>query len=156
MKRRSFLKYSSLISTPILIGGIPINSIARNGLNATFEEDSDRILVLIQLNGGNDGLSTLFPMDSYDVLANVRSNIMIPENKLLPIDNNISLHPNLQNIKSMYEDGKINFVQNVGYPEQNRSPFRSSDIWHTGSESNEYLSTGWLGRYFDSQFHYDQ
>lgn len=152
MKRRSFLKYSSILSTPIIIGGIPIASIARNSMANLINNESDRVLVLIQLNGGNDGLSTLFPLDSYDNLANARTNIIIPENKLLPLGNNLALHPKMNDLKSLYDNAKINIIQNVGYPEQNRSHFRSSDIWHTGSEANQFLNSGWLGRFLDTQY----
>ena len=152
MKRRSFLKYSSLLSTPLIIGGIPVSSVARNSMAGMFNDESDRILVLIQLNGGNDGLSTILPMNSYDVLSNVRSNIIVPESSLLNIDNDLALHPSLTGMKSLYDDGKINIIQNVGYPEQNRSHFRSSDIWHSGSSATEFQTTGWLGRYMDSKY----
>ncbi len=152
MKRRSFLKYSSLLSTPLILGGIPISSVARNSMAGLINDESDRVLVLIQLNGGNDGLATLFPMDAYDTLANVRPNIIIPESSLLPIEDTVSLHPSMGKVKEMYDDAKISVIQNVGYPEQNRSHFRSSDIWHSGSASNEFLTTGWLGRYMDGQY----
>lgn len=152
MKRRSFLKYSSLISAPLMIGGIPVASFARSATFNLVNEDSDKVLVLLQLNGGNDGLSTLFPMDSYDALANVRSNIIIPEDKLLPIDHNLSMHPSMIDLKDLYENAKVNIIQNVGYPQQNRSHFRSSDIWHSGSSSNQFLDTGWVGRFLDSKF----
>lgn len=152
MKRRSFLKYSSLISTPLILGGIPVASVARNGMAGMFNNESDRVLVLIQLNGGNDGLSTVFPLNSYDVLANVRPNIIVPESNLLGIESDLALHPSMTGVKSLYDNGKINIIQNVGYPEQNRSHFRSSDIWHSGSAATEFESTGWLGRYFDAQY----
>lgn len=152
MKRRSFIKYSSLLSTPIIVGGIPVSSIARSAMTGFLDEESDRVLVLIQLNGGNDGLATLIPIDQQDILSNVRSNIVIPESSILGIEDNLGLHPNMGGIKSLYEDGKVNMIQSVGYPDQNRSHFRSSDIWHSGSNSNEYLNTGWLGRYLDSQY----
>ena len=152
MKRRSFIKYSSLFSTPLILGGIPVTSIARNGLVNLVNEDSDKVLVLIQLNGGNDGLDTLFPLNSYDVLANVRSNIIVPQNKLLKLGNNLAIHPSMPGIKSLYDDAQLNIIQSVGYPQQNRSHFRSSDIWHSGSATNEFSTNGWLGRYLDSNY----
>ncbi len=152
MKRRSFIKYSSLFSVPVLVGGIPISSVARNAGTAMFNEDSDRVLILIQLNGGNDGLSTLFPMESYDALANVRSNIIVPENELLSLESSLQLHPSLTGFKNLYDNAQMNIIQSVGYPQQNRSHFRSTDIWNSGSASNQFESTGWMGRYLDSQF----
>lgn len=149
MKRRSFLKYSSLFSTPLLVGGLPVSSIARNSLASFINEDNDKVLILIQLNGGNDGLATLVPMNSYDVLANVRSNIIVPENQLVTLDSDLALHPSFGDMKALYDDAKLNIIQNVGYPEQNRSHFRSTDIWHSGSGSNEFETSGWLGRHFE-------
>ncbi len=140
------------MSTPFIVGGIPVASIARNSMLNLVNEESDRVLVLIQLNGGNDGLSMLTPLNSYDALANVRSNIILPQNKLLGIDNNLALHTEMTGMKSMYDDAKVNVIQNVGYPEQNRSHFRSTDIWNSGSSANEFLQTGWIGRYLDTQF----
>lgn len=152
MKRRSFIKYTSLFSAPLMIGGFPISSIARSASAGMVNEESDRILILVQLNGGNDGLSMLTPLDQYDALANLRSNILVPQSKLLAIGNNLSFHPSMIGIRQLYDDAKIKIIQSVGYPEQNRSHFRSLDIWHAGSDANQYLNTGWLGRYLDSQY----
>lgn len=152
MKRRSFLKYSSLFSTPLLIGGIPVASVARSALSGMINEESDRVLILVQLNGGNDGLSTIVPIDQYDVLANLRSNIIVPENNLLNIGDKNALHPSMIGMKDLYDNGKMTIIQNVGYPEQNRSHFRSLDIWHTGSAADEYYTTGWIGRYLDELY----
>ncbi|WP_235297934.1 DUF1501 domain-containing protein [Portibacter marinus] len=152
MKRRSFIKYSSLLSTPLLVGGIPISSIARSARSAGIGEESDRVLVLVQLNGGNDGLATIFPMNSYDALANVRSNIIVPEGDLLDFESTLKWHPSLSGFKSLYENAQMNIIQNVGYPQQNRSHFRSTDIWNTGSSFDEFKQTGWLGRYLDAQY----
>lgn len=112
--------------------------------------DTDRVLVIIQLNGGNDGLNTFIPLDQYDRLMGVRANIMIPQNQLLTVENTMAFHPAMSSLKQIYEEGKMTLVQSVGYPNQNRSHFRSKDIWTSGSEANEFISTGWLGRYFDS------
>ena len=110
-------------------------------------DESDRVLVLIQMNGGNDGLNTFLPMNQYDKLANVRRNIIIPENQLIK-DQQYGFHPSLAPIKSIYDKGKMGILQSVGYPNQNRSHFRSTDIWTTASAAEEVITTGWLGRYF--------
>jgi uncharacterized protein (DUF1501 family) len=93
----------------------------------------------------------LVPIDRYEQLRTVRENIIIPENKLLPFTDTIGLHPALSGIKSLYEEAQLSIVQSVGYPNQNRSHFRSKDIWMTASDADEFISTGWLGRYFDTQ-----
>lgn len=110
------------------------------------------MLVLIQLNGGNDGLNTIIPLDKYDILGNVRSNIIIPENQLLNVDQNMAFHPVMDGIRAVYDDAKMTIIQDVAYPNQNRSHFRSTDIWNTGSPAEEFWTTGWLGRYFENRY----
>ncbi len=152
MKRRSFIKAGSALSLPFFLNGIPIRSMAMPSAFAGMNGDTDRILILIQLNGGNDGLNTLIPLDAYDNLANLRSNIILPENSLIPITGDNALHPNMTGIADLFNNAKLNIVQSVGYPNQNRSHFRSTDIWSTGSSADEYLSTGWIGRYLENRF----
>ena len=151
MKRRKFIRNTTLLSVPGLLSGFPVAALGRSSLSQFIDEDSDRVLVLIQLNGGNDGLATIIPTDQQDNLAFVRPNIYIPQNKILNITDTIGLHPSMQGVKSLYEDAKIKIIRDVGYPDGNRSHFRSKDIWHSGSNSNEYLSTGWMGRYFENR-----
>ena len=107
---------------------------------------------MIPLNGGNDGLATIIPRDQQEGLVAVRGNIVIPESSILPLTDTVGLHPAMTGIKQVFNDGKLNIIQGVGYPNQNRSHFRSSDIWHTGSSATEFLTTGWVGRYLDSQY----
>jgi len=152
MKRRSFIKASTIISTPLLIGGIPVSSISKSTLSNFIDDNDDRVLVLIQLNGGNDGLATIIPRDQQQGLMAVRGNIAIPESVIIPLTDIVGLHPAMTGMKQVYDDGKLNIIQSVGYPNQNRSHFRSSDIWHTASEATEFLPTGWIGRYLDSQY----
>jgi len=152
MKRRTFLKGSSAIAIPGMIGGLPVAALANHRLSSIINGDSDRVLVLVQLIGGNDGLSTLIPIDQLDNLAQVRSNMIIPESQILNLSDDIGFHPVMDGFKNLYEDGKMNIVQSVSYPDQDRSHFRSSDIWNTGSASDEFLNTGWVGRYLDNKF----
>ncbi len=152
MKRRKFLKATSAtaMSVPLMLNGLNVSALSSSRLSRMLNIENDKVLVLIQLNGGNDGLNTFIPLDQYDKLANARGNIIVPENELLSLTDEIGLHPNLSGMKSLYEDARLNIIQSVGYPNQNRSHFRSTDIWTTGSSAGEYLRTGWLGRYFDS------
>lgn len=152
MKRRSFLQKSALASTPLLLGGVPVSALSDKSFLNLLNGDSDRVLVLIQLNGGNDGLNTIIPRDQMDGLAAVRSNILIPEDQFLNITDAVALHPSLTGLEEVYNEGKANIIQSVGYPNQNRSHFRSLDIWHSASDADEFLDTGWLGRYLDTQF----
>jgi uncharacterized protein (DUF1501 family) len=114
---------------------------------------NDRILVLIQLNGGNDGLNTFVPLDQMSALHRVRPQVILPERSLLQLEpaSTIGLHPRLTGVQQLFEEGKMTLVQSVGYPDQNRSHFRSTDIWSTASPSEVYYSTGWAGRYLEAR-----
>jgi uncharacterized protein (DUF1501 family) len=151
MKRRDFLKNTAAVSLPIFLNGLGVQAYGRNSLFNFFNGDSDRVLVLIQLNGGNDGLNTIIPLDQYDKLANARANVLIPSNKIIGVDNVTGFHPAMTGLKGVYDDARMGIVQSVGYPNQNRSHFRSTDIWTSGSPAEETWNTGWLGRYFDHE-----
>lgn len=151
MKRRDFLRASSTISLPVLVNGFGLKAVGRTALTGSLEQ-SDKVLVLIQMNGGNDGLNTVIPLDQYDQLANVRSNIVIPEQNVLGLTDSLGFHPAMSGLKEVYEQGKLSIIQGVAYPNQNRSHFRSTDIWTSGSAAEDFKDTGWLGNYFDTQF----
>lgn len=149
MKRRDFLKTSTAAGLPLLLNGFGVKALARNSLFSAFNGDSDKVLVIIQLNGGNDGLNTILPLDQYSKLANARSNILIPESSALLLTPETGLHPVMSGLKGVYDNARMAIVQGVGYPNQNRSHFRSTDIWTSGSPAEQTWNTGWLGRYFD-------
>jgi uncharacterized protein (DUF1501 family) len=109
----------------------------------------DRVLVLINLNGGNDGLNTLVPVDDARYY-NARPSIAIAKSEALGIATGLGLHPSMGPVRALYDQGECAIVQSVGYPNQDRSHFRSTDIWHTASDAAEILYTGWLGRYLES------
>lgn len=150
LNRRDFIKLSTIASAglPITLSGFPLFA-SEKPKEYNFLENNENILILIQLQGGNDGLSTIFNKNQYSNLQSVRSNIIIPENELLAIDDVNSFHPSMMGMKNLYDQENIGIIQNVGYPNQNRSHFRSSDIWNSASDSEEYVSTGWLGRFFN-------
>ena len=152
MKRRSFIQAASLLSAPLLLNGIPVSAVSRAAFLNELIEENDRVLVLIQLLGGNDGLNTIIPLDQYDRLANVRSNIILPQSEILPLtgSDTVGFHPGMDKLRKMYDEGKMTVMHDVGYPGQNRSHFRSTDIWTTGSPADEFWRTGWLGRYFQT------
>lgn len=148
MKRRTFIKRSSAVTIPVMLGKVNVAAL-KNPFFQLMNKEDDRVLVLIQMSGGNDGLNMIIPRDQYDNLSQVRSNILIPENKILPISDTVGLHPEMKGIQTIHETGKLNIIQSVAYPNQNRSHFRSTDIWHSGSNAQEIWTTGWLGRYFN-------
>lgn len=150
MKRRQFIQSSIAASIPMMLNGFQVAAFPKSLALGSLNENSDRVLVLVQMNGGNDGLSTFIPIDQYANLMVHRPNILIPENSILPFDGVVGVHPSLTGVKTLYEQSKLGVIQSVGYPNQNRSHFRSMDIWTTGSDADEYLNDGWMGRYFDA------
>ena len=152
MKRRNFLKTATALSAPVFLNGLPVAAMTNSSLFPIINSaPNDRVLVIIQLAGGNDGLNMLVPLDQYDKLMAVRENIMIPQNQLLSLSDTIGLHPAMTDLKNLYDNGNLSIVQSVGYPNQNRSHFRSTDIWTSASDAEELITTGWLGRYLAPQ-----
>ncbi|MEO6314265.1 MAG: DUF1501 domain-containing protein [Chitinophagaceae bacterium] len=157
MKRRNFLKTAPVLTLPLLIKGFPVEAMNTNPLLQLLGEQSlnnGRVLVLVQLNGGNDGLNTVIPLDKYAELTNARANILLPSNQVLKLNNSVTtgLHTSMVEMQEMYNNGLMNIVQGVSYPNPNFSHFRATDIWLTGAASNQYLTTGWLGRTIDQQY----
>lgn len=156
MKRRTFLKQgSSAAMVPFVWGGFRMEALAQHHLmNGILANCEDRVLVLVQMNGGNDGLNTLLPLDQYTNLAAARPDLLIPANKALNFDSALSLglHPAMPEINSMYQANQLGVLQSVGYPEPNFSHFRSTDIWTSASPSDVNWTTGWMGRYLDTIF----
>ena len=144
MLRRHFLANAAAL--PLAFNALPRDLGSLRALTALGSDPEDRVLVLLQLAGGNDGLNTLIPLDQYDTLKNLRPNILLPADKLVGIGGDRALHPSFAPMAELYDAGELAIVQDVSYPEQNRSHFRSQDIWHTGSAADEVLGTGWLGR----------
>jgi uncharacterized protein (DUF1501 family) len=108
-----------------------------------------KILIVLQLSGGNDGLNTVIPYAD-DAYHRVRPQLGYAPDAVLKIDSYLGLHPNLAPLKKLYDQGLMSIVQGVGYPNPNRSHFRSMDIWHTAQPDKDIVTTGWLGRYFDN------
>ena len=102
------------------------------------------VLVVLQLSGGNDALNTVIPY-SDPLYYDNRPNVRIPEDQVLPLNDEIGLHPTMGPIKALYDEGKVAIIQGIGYPNPNRSHFRSMDIWHT-CEPDKVGDEGWLGR----------
>jgi uncharacterized protein (DUF1501 family) len=149
--RRGFIKSVALTSLPLVLGKFPLYATS-SPKNSTFDENNDKILVLIQLQGGNDGLSTIYHAAQYRNLQAVRGNIIVPENSIINFHNEYGFHPSMQGIKDVWDMDCLGIVQNVGYPNQNRSHFRSTDIWNTASSAEEFEKTGWIGRFYDLDY----
>jgi uncharacterized protein (DUF1501 family) len=157
MNRRDFLhKASHTLAVSGLIGAIPFRPHLHHGLTSLMNltTDTDHVVVLIFLNGGNDGLNTVVPVDQYSLMHSLRSHVVLPESKLLTLTatDKVKLHPELTYFRDLYDEGKLKIIQNVGYPEQNFSHFRSTDIWMSGSNANEVVNSGWAGRYLDVEY----
>jgi uncharacterized protein (DUF1501 family) len=107
------------------------------------------ILVVLQLAGGNDGLNAVVPFAD-DAYYRARPTINIPKEKVLTLDNYGGFNPRMAPLKALYDQGRLALIQGVGYPNPNRSHFRSTEIWQTASDADRFIKTGWLGRYFDN------
>ncbi len=158
MKRREFLGRSAAVTLPALISGYAVKALDANSplVQALMGggPETDHVLVLIQLSGGNDGLNMVIPVSTYNLYNAARSNIAIPENSILRLNGyaNTGLHPSMTGLQSLYNDTKLKIIQAVGYPQPNFSHFRATDIWMTASNSNQEVYTGWAGRYLNYEY----
>ncbi|MDH4090124.1 MAG: DUF1501 domain-containing protein [Cyclobacteriaceae bacterium] len=163
--RRDFLKKLPLaMSIPFTIGGIPLRVLAENSSwsRMAAASNNDRVLIILQMHGGNDGLNCLIPVERYDEYYSRRANIAIPAKnsvrKYIPLDSTITsdaqvgLHPDMQAMKGLYDIGRLTVVQGVSYKNNNGSHFRGRDIWFMGGSADEYLQSGWVGRYLQGEF----
>jgi len=141
MNRREFLQQTGLVSSAMLMPNF-LSALAHPAAN------SARRLIIIQLSGGNDGLNTVIPYQN-DLYYQNRPKLAISKQNLLPVHTEFGLHSSLVDFAKFYEQGELAIINGVGYPNPNRSHFRSMDIWHTASDSNQHLQTGWVGRLLD-------
>ncbi|MBV6440525.1 MAG: DUF1501 domain-containing protein [Haliscomenobacteraceae bacterium CHB4] len=145
IQRRDFIKTGSLATASLLLpkflkafetpGSLP---------------QKGKTLVVLQFSGGNDGLNTVVPVRN-DIYYKERPRLAIKREEALPLSTEAGLNPALPGLKYLYDSGDLAILNSVGYPNPDRSHFRSMDIWHSASPSNEYWQTGWLGRYLDAQ-----
>ncbi len=152
--RRNFLSTLGITGgMGMVLGQMPVQASQMTPLGAgLLNADSDRSLVLIQLNGGNDGLNTLVPLYDYDYYRSLRPRIALNQNNLINLTDDFALPNTMQDIMSLWNEGAMKVIHNVGYPNPNLSHFRGSDIWTSGSNSDEILSSGWLGRWLDNEY----
>lgn len=153
MKRRDFLhdiSHAAALGTLLPTFGFGLQSNSYSLFSNTY--DLGKILVLIRLNGGNDGLNTVIPLDQFSNLNKVRPHVIMPENKLVQLGkSDLALHPSLADLKIFSDEKRMKIIQNVGYEVPDFSHFRSMDIWQSASDYDQFLSSGWLGRYIENE-----
>jgi uncharacterized protein (DUF1501 family) len=148
--RREFLGLSSKGIGLLAFSQYAPQFLVQATLAATPAPEQDRsILVIVQLAGGNDGLNTLIPFEDAEYYR-LRPTIGITKDKVLATGDTTGLHPAMTGLHRLYGEGKLAIVQNVGYPNPNRSHFRSTEIWETASASDEFAASGWVGRFLDN------
>ena len=149
MKRRDFLhNLAHVAAVPMIYNSMGFTNLEFQEL--LYNSNSTKKLILIRLDGGNDGLNTLIPMDQYSSLTRARPHVILPENKIIDLGRyDLGLHPELTRFKSLFDEDRMKIIQNVGYSTPNFSHFRSMDIWQTASDSDQYLNSGWIGRYLE-------
>lgn len=145
IKRRDFIQLGSLATAslmlPKFLKALELPKMVPAG---------NKIVVVIQFSGGNDGLNTVIPVRN-DIYYSARPKLGIAKEAALSLTDEVGLNPALIGLKELYDDGSLGILNSIGYPNPDRSHFRSMDIWQTASNSNEYITTGWIGRYLDAQ-----
>lgn len=148
--RREFLNLSTKGIGLLAFSQFAPQFLVQSTLAASPAPEKDRsILVLVQLAGGNDGLNTVVPFEDENYYR-LRPTLALPKDKLLRVSDTAGLHPGCTGMHELVQEGKLAVIQNVGYPNPNRSHFRSTEIWETASNSDEFAATGWVGRFLDN------
>lgn len=144
-KRKEFLQLGSLATASVLMPQF------LKAFEKTHTVPSgNKVMVVLQFSGGNDGLNTIIPIRN-DIYYRERPRLGIKREKALQLTDEAGINPALPFFKELFDEGSLGIMNNVGYPNPDRSHFRSMDIWQSASGSNEYVTTGWLGRYLDAQ-----
>ncbi|MEO6037707.1 MAG: DUF1501 domain-containing protein, partial [Saprospiraceae bacterium] len=151
--RRDFLTASGLMSAGgLFLGNLPLRAFQPTPLMAALANGSnDHILVLIRLSGGNDGLNTVIERGN-NYYYNLRPTIAVPENNLWGLSNQYGMPLSTNALQPLWDEGMMQVIFNVGYPEPNYSHFRSYDIVASGSSADVMLNTGWMGRFLDNEY----
>lgn len=133
-------------SASLLTFGATVPEVLCEAATLSMEQ---RILVVVEMAGGNDGLNTVVPLRD-ELYRNARPNLAISSTDVLAVNDDLGLHPSMRGMADLLEDGKLSIVQGVGYENPNRSHFESMDIWHTCQRKSELRQNGWLGRYLEA------
>ena len=145
IKRKEFIQLGSLATASMMLP-----KFLKAFESGTVVPPGNKVTVVLQLSGGCDGLNQVIPIRN-DIYFRSRPRLAVTKDKALNLTDEVGIHPALSGLKELYDDGSMGILHNVGYPNPDRSHFRSMDIWHTGSQSNDYWTTGWVGRYLDAQ-----
>jgi uncharacterized protein (DUF1501 family) len=135
--------------TFVSLGGTVPALFAQAAAESARADQTDHVLVAVELTGGNDGLNTLIPFDDARYYRNRRT-LGIPKPEVLKLSDQVGLHPKMTAMAELFKAGRVAIVQGAGYPEPDRSHFRSMEIWHTASVDKAPMTSGWLGRYLDA------
>jgi uncharacterized protein (DUF1501 family) len=165
MRRRNFIsKLGFAAGAPIAFQGVPLKLFSQENQlqRLASQSTNDRVLVILQMHGGNDGLNTFVPLSNYNEYYFRRSNIALPyqsgNRTLIPLDSTvqdsdrIGLHPDMQGFKDLYDRGRAAVIQGVSYENNNGSHFRGRDIWFMGGDADDYFSSGWVGRFLNQEY----
>jgi uncharacterized protein (DUF1501 family) len=154
--RRQFLRTSALGAAaswtlPVFLEKtfFALNAMAADSLTQTVTGKDGTILVVLQMAGGNDGLNMVVPFAD-DVYHKARPKLGLSADKILKLNDYAGLNGKMTGLKALFDDGHLGVIQGVGYPNPNRSHFRSTEIWQTASDADRNAAEGWLGRYFDN------
>ena len=145
IKRKDFIQIGSLATASVFMP-----KFLQAFESKTVVPGGNKVVVIIQLSGGNDGLNTVIPFRN-DLYYKSRPKLGITKEVALQLTTEAGLHPSLTAFKELYDDGSLGIFNRVGYPNPDKSHFRSMDIWHSASSSADYWNTGWMGRYLDAQ-----
>jgi uncharacterized protein (DUF1501 family) len=151
LTRRQFLTAGAAGFSCLSLGGRMPVLFARAADAAARQDRNDRVLVVVELAGGNDGLNTVMPFED-PLYAKHRPTLAIPKDQVVKLTDHVGLHPALGPLGKLFKAGNLAVVQGVGYPDPDRSHFRSMEIWHTASTAPRPPSTGWLGRVLDAEY----
>lgn len=161
MKRRDFVKKLPVLTgAPLVLNSLPFNYLYGSSKLAKMAGAStnDKILVLIQLHGGNDGLNTVIPINQYSSYFSLRPGIAIKEEDTIKLDaklpdgQQVGLHPAMTGFKKLYDEGYLNIVQNTGYERMSSSHFRGRNILFGGGGAGDHTDSGWIGRFLEHEF----
>ncbi len=152
--RRSFLQALGLTgAASIMLGKVPVSAATKTPLSAALTtSDNDRVLIIIRLKGGNDGLNTVIPQYDYDTYANLRPTIKIPSSESFALSTDFRMPNYMQDMQDLWNNGKMKIVHGIGYPNQNLSHFASADIWSSAGNNGDSVQTGVFGRYFENLY----
>ncbi len=146
ISRRKFIQAGTLASASLMVPGFLKGFEYQGGV---VRPNGHKVLIVLQLSGGNDSLNTVIPYRN-DIYYSSRPSIGLKRDAVWGLNDELGLNPALKGMKQLYDEGNLSIINGVGYPSPNRSHFRSMDIWQSGSTASDIVTSGWLGRYIDN------